>query len=160
MIDSKFHVEIDGEPYRLAESAEGQHHNVRGEPLRPPNAVTVQGESSQKFQPRPEVMLWTWTDWSAGEGRRTLKFGEGDRAWQLNGVRAFEEPGHLIPGYYAETTKNSGGVVDFTLSVRLVVGMGPPVRLRWLTRLGARTRLRWRPGSRRNRARRAAPRRE
>lgn len=114
VIDSKHHIELDGVRYRLAESAEGQHHNVRGEPLRPPNAVTVQGESSQKFQPRPEVLLWTWTDWSEGEGRRTQKFGERGRSWQLNGIRAFEEPGHLIPGYYTEITQDSTGAADFT----------------------------------------------
>ena len=115
------HIELDGIRYRLAEGAEGQHHNVRGEPLRPPNAVTVQGESSQKFQPRPEVLLWNWTDWSGGEGLRTLKFGAefASRAWQLNRVRVFEEPGHLIPGYHVGTTVDSGGSADFTQNVSL-----------------------------------------
>ncbi len=120
VIDSKNHIELDGVHYRLAESAEGQHHNVRGEPLRPPNAVTVQGENSQKFQPRPEVLLWNWTDWSQGEGRRTQKFGEAGRSWQLNAVRAFEEPGHLIPGYYCEITQDNTGAADLAKSLVLV----------------------------------------
>lgn len=115
------HIELDGIRYRLAEDAEGQHHNIRGEPLRPPNAVTVQGESTQKFQPRPEVLLWNWTDWSGGEGLRTLKFGAefASRSWVLDRVRVFEEPGHLIPGYHVGTTVDSGGSVDFTQNVCL-----------------------------------------
>jgi hypothetical protein len=124
VIDSKNHVELDGIPFRLAEGAEGQHHNVVGEPLRPPNAVTVQGESQQKFQPRPEVLLWNWTDWSEGEGRRTLRFGDAGRSWQLRAVRVFEEPGHLIPGYYTEITQDSTGASDLAKSLALVVGMG------------------------------------
>lgn len=123
MIDSVHHIELDGTKYRLAESAEGSHHAVRGEPLRPPNAVTVQGESSQEFQPRADMLLWNWSDWSQGEGKRKLKFGEGGRSWQLNGMRAFEEPGHLIPGYYVEVTKDSGGTNPRAHSLALVVGM-------------------------------------
>ena len=65
VIDSKFPIELDGVKY-LLDTVRDNHHSVSGEPLRPPNAVTVQGENSQKFQPRPEVMLWTWTDWSEG----------------------------------------------------------------------------------------------
>ena len=121
MIDSKFHVELDGNRYRIAESAEGSGYSLDEEPLRPPNAVTVQGENSQKFQPRPDLLLWNWTDWSGGEGRRKQKFGESGRSWQLNGVRAFEEPGHLIPGYYVEITQDSTGTADFTKPVVFTV---------------------------------------
>lgn len=124
MIDSKFHVEIDGEPYRLSKSSDDRSYSMRGEPLRPPNAVTVQGENTQKFQPRSEVLLWNWTDWSEGEGRRTLRFGESGRSWQLNAVRVFEEPGHLIPGYYVERTQDSTGAADFNQQAHLVVGAG------------------------------------
>ena len=123
MIDATNHIELDGVKYRLAEDAEGQHYLFHGETLRPPNAVTVQGEKSQEFQPRPDILLWNWSDWSDGEGRRKLKFGEAGRSWQLNAVRAFEEPGHLIPGYYVETTQDSTGAADITLSLTLVVGI-------------------------------------
>ncbi len=123
MIDSQNHIELDGVRYRLAQDAQGQHHNVRGEPLRPPNAVTVQGESQQKFQMRPDTLLWTWTDWSGGEGRRKLKFGESDRAWELSSVRAFAEPGHLIPGYHVGITQDNTGASDLALSLTLVQGI-------------------------------------
>ena len=123
MINSKDHIELDGETYRLAESSDGEHYGVRDEPLRPPNAVTVQGESQQKFQIRPDILLWNWTDWSAGEGRRTLKFGESGRFWQGKAIRVFEEPGHLIPGWYVETTTFTGGG-NFTRDACLGTAMG------------------------------------
>jgi len=113
VIDSTHHIEIDGVKYRLAQSVDGQHHIVRGEPLRPPNAVTVQGESAAKFQPRPEILLWNWTDWSQGEGQLTTKSEEAGRAWELTRVRAFEEPGKLSAGYYVQTTQDSTGSADF-----------------------------------------------
>ena len=91
MIDSVFHVELDGVAYKLAQGAEGAHHNLSGEPLRPPNAVTVQGENSQEFQARPDLLLWNWTDWSEGEGRRKLPFTALGRSGHRNTARDFEE---------------------------------------------------------------------
>ena len=41
-----FDFEINGVKYNAAEDAEGDHYTLVGEPLRPPNAVTVQGENS------------------------------------------------------------------------------------------------------------------
>jgi hypothetical protein len=51
-----YDVEINGVGYNLAEDAEGDHYALTGEPLRPPNAVTVQGEQRNRFQVRPDVL--------------------------------------------------------------------------------------------------------
>jgi len=66
MIDSENHISLDGVKYRLDEAAEGEHYIRAGEPLRPPNAQVVQGETGQKFQMRPDTLLWSITDWSGG----------------------------------------------------------------------------------------------
>jgi len=124
LIDATHPIELDGVKYKLAATAEGDHHDVAGESLNPANAVTVQGEEGQKFQLRPDILLWSWTDWSQGEGRRKYKQGEAGRSWQLNSVRAFEEPGHLIPGYYVESTQDSSGAADFASDIVLVPAIG------------------------------------
>lgn len=121
MIDSISHVQVDGVKYRIAESEEGKGYNARSEPLRPPNAVTVQGLDSQKFQPRPDLLLWSWTDWSEGEGRLTWKFGESGRSKVMNAVRAFEEPGHLLAGYATVTSQYSSS--DLAKSLVLTRGL-------------------------------------
>ena len=79
------HVKINGLWYRLAEDAEGQHYNFSLQPLRPPNAQLIQGESG-KFQIRPDLLLWSWTDWSGGEGQ--IKYDPQDvgRAYLLQHV--------------------------------------------------------------------------
>lgn len=108
-VDSKYHIELDGEGYRLAQDSQGQHHSILGEPLRPPNSVTVQGLTQQTFQLRPDLVVWRISDWSGGEGQRTFDPQNPSRHWELNRVRAFEEPGHLIPGFYVEVTQNDLG---------------------------------------------------
>lgn len=119
MIDAKNAVELNGVKYRLAEDAEGQHYVLGGEPLRPPNAVTVQGEN-QKFQVRADTLLWHITDWSGGEGQRIFDPQAPNRSYELNGVRVFERPGTLRPGMYIEDTLDNVGAT-FTDRVLLVV---------------------------------------
>lgn len=67
MIDSKFHVEINGKKYTLAEDAEGTHYQRKREPLRAPTNGFVLGDTN-KFSLRPDLLEWNMTDWSGGEG--------------------------------------------------------------------------------------------
>lgn len=115
------HIELNGVLYDIAEDAEGDHYIQAGEPSRPPNAVTVQGEASQKFQMRPDVLLWSLTDWSGGEGQYKFNPQAPNRWWQLTGVRVFEKPGTLKPGYYVAETVDSGGSADFAIEGALVL---------------------------------------
>lgn len=101
------HVEINGVGYSLAEDAEGEHYSHTAEPLRPPNAVTVQGESRQKFQMRPDTLLWSLTDWSGGAGQIKFDQGNPNRWRELEGVRVFERPGTLSPGWSTEVLLDS-----------------------------------------------------
>lgn len=98
MIDASNHVELNGVKYRLAEDAEGQHYVLGGETLRPPNALTVQGETGQKFQVRPDILIWSLTDWSGGEGQWKFDLQNPNRWWELSGVDVFETPGTLRAG--------------------------------------------------------------
>lgn len=124
MIDAYHHVQLDGVNYKLAQDSEGQHYQISYEPLRPPNAVTVQGENSQKFQARPDVLLWNWTDWSGGEGLRKWDATQPSRSWQLNACRAFDKPGELSPGYYVRDTLDNGEVNDLQVAGAVCQGLG------------------------------------
>lgn len=116
--------EINGVKYNAAEDAEGEHYILGGEPLRPPNAVTVQGENSQKFQMRPDTLLWTLTDWSGGEGQRKFNAQLPNRHLTLDAVSVFERPGTLRPGPYVEDTQDTTGSADLAVELRLVVANG------------------------------------
>ncbi len=118
-----FDFELNGVKYMAAEDAEGDHYVEAAEPLRPPNAVTVQGESSQKFQMRADTLLWSITDWSGGENQYKYSARSPNRARILQGVRAFEKPGTLTPGYYVEDTQNNGAS-DLVIDGQLVIGAG------------------------------------
>lgn len=121
MIDAIHDVEINGVKYLLAEGAEGQHYDLSGEPLRPPNAVMVQGEGRQdKFQARADMLLWNITDWSGGEGQITFDPQDHNRHALLHKVDPFEEPGKLLPGRHVEVTQDSTGAADFAEEVILV----------------------------------------
>ena len=120
MIDSTYHVRLGTVLYRLDESVQGDHYIFSHEPMRPPNAVTVQGESSQKFQVRPDTLLWRLTDWSGGEGQFKFDAQNPNRHWRLDAVDPFTNPGKLEPGPYIEVTqKASGGDADTLLMAKL-----------------------------------------
>ena len=124
MIDDTYAITLNGVNYRLGHSEQGDHYEHAAETLRPPNAVVVQGEgSNQKFQVRPDVLLWHWTDWSSGEGANKYDFQDTARANELTGARVFIEPGNLTPGYYIEDTAQPGGG-DLVKSVVLIKGIG------------------------------------
>lgn len=109
LIDNRHHVEINAVKYRLAEDAEGDHYNLGGEPLRPPNAVMVQGEGKQdQFQARPDMLLWNITDWSGGEGQIVFNAQDANRHAVLYNVDPFIRPGTLQPGYDFQQLTDSG----------------------------------------------------
>lgn len=116
-----YDFQLNGVGYFAAEDAEGNHYILNGEPLRPPNAMTIQGENQQKFQMRPDTLVWSLTDWSGGMGQEKFDFTQPNRWRELIGVRAFDSPGKLIPGYYAETTQDSTGSADMTVQGTLAV---------------------------------------
>lgn len=116
-----YDFQLNGVGYFAAEDAEGNHYILNGEPLRPPNAMTIQGENQQKFQMRPDTLVWSLTDWSGGMGQEKFDFQQPNRWRELIGVRAFDSPGKLIPGYYAETTQDSTGSADFEVPGSLAV---------------------------------------
>jgi hypothetical protein len=124
MAVNSYDFELNGVGYNAAEDAEGDHYSVSGEPLRPPNAVSVQGERSQKFQMRPDTLLWTLTDWSAGEGQQKYSAQTPNRHRELTGVRVFEKPGTLRPGYATEDTVDNGGSSVLVKSLTLVKAKG------------------------------------
>jgi len=73
---------------------------------------------------RPDVLLWTVTDWSGGEGQIKLTPDSTGRHWRLNCVDPFTEPGKLMPGPYIEVCVDSGGSDQLAKSLALVVGDG------------------------------------
>ena len=100
------HVKLNGIWYRLAEDAEGQHYVKSLQPLRPPNSQLVQGDTG-KFQIRPDVLLWTATNWSGGEGQ--LKFDPQDpnRSFIIQHADPFSRPGSLMGSYAASIAQNN-----------------------------------------------------
>ena len=123
MITSEFHVTINGVNYRLAEDAEGEHYNHVKEALRPPNSQIVQGESSNKFNVRADMLLWNWSDWTEGEGQIKFDGSMPGRSLILEGVNFFGRPGNLFLGYTATAVLNSAAGA-FTTRTGLVVAKG------------------------------------
>lgn len=102
------HVKVNGVWYRLAEDAEGVHYQLTLQPLRAPNSQLVQGDTGE-FQIRPDVLLWSWTDWSEGEGQINVEQREPGRSRILQGVEPFQKPGTLTTGHKATVVNDSGG---------------------------------------------------
>ena len=117
------HVKINGENYRLDESGEGQHYIQTKQPLRPPNAQLVQGESGV-FQLRPDLLLWSWTDWSSGENQIKLDSSDTGRAYILQNVNPFRRRGEVAAGYAPALAQDSTGASDFAVPGTLVKAYG------------------------------------
>lgn len=103
MIDSEFHVQINGVKYRLAEDGEGEHYVQQSVPLRAPNTQLVQGKSGE-FNVRSDLLLWSWSDWSGGEGQLVFDPQNPNRAFVLENVSPFASPGQLKMGYNVSQT--------------------------------------------------------
>lgn len=116
------HVSINGVNYRLAEDAEGVHYQLSMQPLRPPNAQVIQGEPG-KFQLRPDLLLWSWTDWSEGEGQIKYDPADPGKSFKLEGVNPFRRPGTLMQGYEPVASRHEvGGGGLFSDEVSIVRG--------------------------------------
>jgi hypothetical protein len=126
VIDNRFHIKLNGVKYRLFELDNGGHYHRKREPLRPPNSVVEQGGDPQapRYQTRPDILVWTIDDWSGGEGQIRCDPQSPSRAWRLNAVDPFIEPGKLMPGPYLDATLDSGGVNPFALSLAMSVSAG------------------------------------
>lgn len=108
MIDGQHHISLDGVRYRLFESGGEGHYQFGYEPLRPPNAVVVQGTGRQDlFQSRPDMLLWSITDWSGGEGQGKYSAQAANRHAVINNLDPFTRPGQLLPGPAIEATDDS-----------------------------------------------------
>ena len=99
MIDSEFHVSINGVRYRLAEDGEGDHYVRQDIPLRAPNTQITTGKSGE-FNLRSDLLLWSWTDWSGGEGQVKFDSTQPNRSELLVNVDPFHSPGQLKLGHF------------------------------------------------------------
>ncbi len=116
-------ITLNGQDYHLDESGEGQHYARSHQPLRPPNAQLVQGEAG-KFQLRPDLLQWSWTDWSSGENQIKIDPSDGGRAYILQNVNPFRRRGELALGYLAVLAQDSTGSSDFAVPGTLVKAYG------------------------------------
>jgi len=116
-------ITLNGQDYKLDESGEGEHYKRSHQPLRPPNAQLVQGVSG-KFQLRPDLLQWSWTDWSSGENQIKINPSNGGRAYLLQNVNPFRRRGELSLGYKASLAQDSTGASDFAVPGTLVKAYG------------------------------------
>src|SRR5690606_35015078 len=77
-----------------------------------------QGEENL-FQLREEVLLWSISDWSGGEGRIRFSPQQPNLHWRLRNVDAFSRPGKLSPAP-AETSAQDQNGDPLTVPVRMV----------------------------------------
>ncbi len=108
MIDSKFHVELNGKKYTLAEDAEGAHYTRNREPLRAPTNGFVLGDTT-RFNLRPDISEWSLTDWSGGEGSMVFD-PENPNTYKVGyNINPFEEYGTLRLSYHCQAMTTSIG---------------------------------------------------
>jgi len=80
--------------------------------------------SFPKYNLRDDLMVWTISDWSGGEGQIKLGWDTGNRHWRLNCVEVFEYPGKLMPGPHVELCVGSDGATPLAISAGLAAGAG------------------------------------
>ncbi|NIT77895.1 MAG: hypothetical protein GWO44_13665, partial [Thermoplasmata archaeon] len=124
MIDAQHHVELNGVLYRIAEDAQGDSYALEGTSLRAPNAQQVLGDTRGKFQMRPDILLWTQTDWSGGEGQNLFDPSLPNRAWRLDAVDAFTYPGRALLGPKFDTAKQSDGSTPMAVNAAFAKARG------------------------------------
>jgi hypothetical protein len=123
MIDSRFHIELNGKKYRVAFIEDSVPVRLRGEPMRPPNAQIVQGEAGSQFQMRPDQLVWLLTDWSGGMGKFRFSEDEANRPYVIQNLDVITTPGQMKAGPASEYTKDSVGA-QFTKNLQLTRAMG------------------------------------
>lgn len=129
MIDNWFEFELNGVKYKGKSVGGDPPLRESGQALRAQNAQLVQGEDSAVFNMRPDVLVFSWTDWSGGEGQFALDPQEPGRYHSGRSIDGFSQPGALIAGPAVERTKDSTGSADFTFTSvngqpSLVFGVG------------------------------------
>ncbi len=115
-------VKVNGVWYRIAEDAEGAGYTLSNQPLRPPNAQILQGDAGT-FQIRPDILQWSITDWSGGEGQIKFDPANPSRMYYLDAVSPFKRPGELTGAFHFQVEDNSGDTT-FTEDTYLVKAIG------------------------------------
>lgn len=113
MIDSKFHIELNGKKYTLAEDGEGTHYQRKREPLRAPSNGLVLGDTN-KFNLRPDLLDWNMTDWSGGEGYKIYD-PDTPNGYLVGYDIDATTTGELYLAKEFDETKDSGGSSDFAI---------------------------------------------
>lgn len=108
MIETKFHVELAGKKYTLAEDSEGTHYQRIREPLRAPSTGFILGDAN-KFNLRPDLIEWAMTDWSGGEGSHVYSDEEANGYSVGYNIDPLTEYGTLRLSYLAEQMSVIGG---------------------------------------------------
>lgn len=118
------HVVLNGVKYFLDQGVEGVHFVESFEPLRPSASQVVQGEN--KFNLRPDVLVWSWTDWSGGAGQFKWDPQAPNRYYDGAGIDPFTAPGNLQVARALEVTDNNASS-DFVTAagVASLVVAGP-----------------------------------
>ncbi len=109
MIDSYFPLRLNGIKYRIAEDAEGPGYDKRFSPLLIQTGQAVQGESG-KVKLRPDILSWSITDWSGGEGLLKFNEEEANRYWLSHNVDVLAEPGKLQVAHGHEVSNKEDDV--------------------------------------------------
>lgn len=117
MITEVFPIELNGVKYRIAEDMEQASYVLHRQPLRAPVNGFIQGEQG-RFQLRPDILEWSISDWSGGEGARFFDSEESARYWVGFDVDPFTQYGALSLARKIETTLNSASAT-FARSVAL-----------------------------------------
>jgi len=116
------HVKVNGIWYKIAEDAEGAGYKLSKQPLRPPNSQLLQGENG-KFQMRPDILQWSITDWSEGEGQIKFDPTAPGRSYIVGNASPFNSPG-LLTGGPAHAQENNSGDTAFAVATYLVKAQG------------------------------------
>lgn len=119
MIDSVFPISLNGVKYRIATDMGEDAYLAATEPLRAPTNGIVQGTSG-KFQLRPDILEWRYTDFSGGEGRLVWSQENAAQYYRGYNVDPFEVFGTLRLARGLEVTQDSTGAADFTPRTRIV----------------------------------------
>jgi len=123
MITSEFDVTINGVDYHIAEDAEGEGYVMQYRQLRAPNAQVVQGSDSAKININPDTLIWSWDDWSEGEGQVVFSAANPGRSYINQATNFLGRPGNVFGGYKSYTALNVGAT-NFIPVVGLVIARG------------------------------------
>lgn len=132
MIEGKWHYELNGVKYRAA--PRDNMYVKAGEPLRPPNAQTIQGKSNL-FNLRPDLLRWRIDDWSGGQGQYAFDgmLEKASRYWKGFYVDGFTRYGTISPGWGGvyDSTPDQHGIVEAVGSLWAVNTQAAGTNYKW-----------------------------